>query len=76
MILNILTPKNLYDGVRELMNTHNMTTIDAIVHYCEKNDVDIETAAAMIAKNMNMVSDLQSEGEGLRLLPRTTRLPI
>jgi len=50
--------------------------MDAIVFYCERNEVEIETAAAMIKGNFRIKSQIQQEGELLNFLPKTAKLPI
>jgi hypothetical protein len=50
--------------------------MDAIVYYCERNDVEIETAAAMIKGNFRIKSQIQQEGELLHFLPKTAKLPV
>lgn len=76
MNINILTPEVLFKEIALIANKYSLSIMDSIVYYCEKNEFDIEVAATMVAKNKNMVASLQEEGERLRLLPRTARLPI
>jgi len=65
-----------YKEINILVKRHNMKYIDAVVFFCEKNEIEIETAAAMIASNYRMKSSLQMEGEELHFLPRSAKLPI
>lgn len=74
--LNILTANLVYDNISMISNSMGLNTLDSIIHYCDKNDLDIETVATFVAKNMNMVAALQNEGEELRLLPKTAKLPL
>lgn len=74
--LNILTANLVYDNISTISNSMGLNTLDSIVYYCDKNDLDIETIATFVAKNMNMVAALQNEGEELRLLPKTAKLPL
>ena len=50
--------------------------IDAIVEYCSKHNLEIETAAAIVKKSELIKSKLQQEAEILNILPKTTRLPV
>lgn len=50
--------------------------IDAIVMWCEKNNIEVETAAAWIKKDNSMKSKVQAEAEDLNILKRGARLPI
>lgn len=53
-----------------------MEYIDAVVYFCEKNSVDIETAAALIKNNAKLKASIQEEAEQLNYLPKTQKLPI
>ena len=37
-----------YKEIDRLVKNHNLSYMDAIVYYCEKNEIEIETAASMI----------------------------
>jgi hypothetical protein len=50
--------------------------MDAVVYYCEKNDIEIETAGALVKSNFRFKSYIQQEGETLRYLPKTAKLPV
>jgi hypothetical protein len=65
-----------YKEIDSLVKKHKLKYIDAVVFFCEKNEIEIETAAAMIAGNYRMKSSLQMEGEELHYLPKSAKLPI
>lgn len=50
--------------------------LDAILHYCEKHDIEIESIARYIKKNVVLKARLQEEAEELNYLQKTARLPI
>ena len=54
---------------------NNLSYIDAIIHFCDKNAVEIETAASLLKSNAKMKARLQQEFEDMRLLPQRARLP-
>lgn len=76
VLANALSTDTFYKELDILVNKHNLNYVDAVVHFCEKYEIEIETAAAMIRNNQRIKSSIQIEGEELRLLPRTPRLPI
>ena len=47
---------------------HNVSMIDAICDYCEKNNIEIETAAHLIAKNKSFKELLELEAKQNRML--------
>jgi hypothetical protein len=44
--------------------------------WCEKNKLEVETAAYWIKKDPTMKAKLQAEAENLNILKRGARLPI
>jgi len=46
--------------------------METITHYCEKNNIEVETAAKLLNKSIK--SKLQTEAEDLNFLPRSARL--
>jgi len=50
--------------------------IDAVVFYCEKHNIEIETAASIIKSNPKFRLKLQSSAEDLNFLPKRAKLPI
>lgn len=75
-LTKVISSEKFYKEIEALVRKHNLNYIDAVIHYCEKNEIEIEAAASMIKSNMRIKSQVQSEGEELRFLPRTAKLPI
>ena len=59
--------------VEDLISS-GLDVMDAIVHYCELNNIEIETAASIIKSNQRIKSRLQFEAERLNYLPKTSKL--
>jgi hypothetical protein len=72
----IVSAEIFYEAIDNLVKHHDLSYMDAIVYYCEKNDIEIETAASLIKGNFRIKSSIQSEGEQLNFLPKAARLPI
>ncbi len=64
------------EEIEVLCKDKNIEYIDAIVFWCEKNNLEIETAAYWIKKDPVMKSKIQFEAENLNVLKRGARLPI
>lgn len=62
--------------IEVLCKEKNIEYIDAIVFWCQKNNLEIETAAYWIKKDPVMKSKIQVEAENLNILKRGARLPI
>ena len=72
----IMSTDIFYKEIDILVRKHNLSYMDAIVYYCERNDLEIETAASMVRGNFRIKSQVQHEGEQLNFLPKTAKLPI
>lgn len=71
-----LSPQTFYVEIEKLVCQLNVSYMDAVVHYCEVNGLEIETAASIIKNNSKIRAIVQNEGEDLNLLPRTAKLPL
>jgi hypothetical protein len=48
--------------------------IDAIIFYCEKNEIEIEDFAAFVKENVKLKSLIKQEAENLNFIEKTARL--
>lgn len=62
--------------VEALVVKYKLDYMDAVVHLCEKNGIEIEAAASIIKNNIKIRSKIQSVAEDLNYLPRSARLPV
>ncbi len=62
--------------IHTLLNEKDMDYIDAIVYWCDKNDVDIDLAATLVKSDPNMVHQVQIDAEALNYVKKTARLTI
>ncbi len=62
--------------IEDLVKKHkDMSYMDAIVHYCEQNNIEIESAAKMLTKQLK--EKIQYQAQNLRLIkgPKPGVLP-
>jgi hypothetical protein len=64
------------EEIETLCKEKNLEYIDAVVVWCQKNNLEIETAAYWIKKDPTMKSKIQAEVENLNLLKSGAKLPI
>lgn len=74
VVNNGLTAEKFVSELDKIVKQFKIDTIDAIVYYCEKNNLEIETAAAMIKSNARIKARLQSDAESLNFLPKRAKL--
>ena len=73
---NFRTPMEFLQEIEHLVKTKNMEYIDAVLHFCNTQGIEIETAAELIKSSMAMKAKIQGEGESLGLLQRSAKLPL
>lgn len=62
--------------IQELVKSDNHTTyMDALVHYSEYNDIEIETIADLVKKIPVLKVSLLEEAENLNLVEKSAKLP-
>ena len=62
------------ENIESLVQKTRMSYIDAVMHYCEENKLEPETAGKMIGGKLKQ--NIQDEAEDLHLIERTSKLPI
>ena len=62
------------ENIENLVQQTKMTYIDAVMHYCEENKLEPETAGKMIGGKLKQ--NIQDEAENLHLIQRTSKLPL
>lgn len=72
----MLKNNSFIEDIEMLCVDKNIEYIDAIIMWCEKNNLEIEYAAEMIKKHPLMKSKVQYEAENLNFLQKSARLPI
>jgi hypothetical protein len=74
----MIVPNNVsfIEEIEKICSAKNIEYIDAIVIWCEKNNLEVEVAAGWIKKDPVMKSKVQAEAENLNVLKRGARLPF
>ena len=74
--LNFVSIVEFTKEIEKLVLEKRMEYIDAVMYFCDKNGVDIETAASLIKSNAKLKASIQVEAENLNYLPKTKQLPL
>ena len=74
--LNFVSIVEFTKEIEKLVSEKKMEYIDAVMYFCDKNGVDIETAASLIKSNAKLKASIQVEAENLNYLPKTKQLPL
>ena len=70
--LKVHTPEHFNAGVKELLP--HMSVLDAILAYCENNDLEYETVKQLIS--IDHKRKLRKEAEELNYIAKSAKLPI
>jgi|TARA_Y100000287_G_scaffold76664_1_gene60689 hypothetical protein len=71
----IVTPNKFALLIEDIVRTKRISYIDAVILYCEKNNIDPSTTKSMINKNLK--EKIAFEAQGLNMLKeKTAKLPI
>jgi mevalonate kinase len=76
MSIEVKTSSEFAREIEQLVKNHSLEYMDAVLHYCEKNEIEIESIAALVRANQTLKSKIQIEAEDLNFLPRSARLPL
>lgn len=77
--MDILPVKSLKDFQREIEQLafeKRIDFMDAVIMYCERTGMEIETAGSLIKTSAKMKARIQDEAEALNYFPKTAKLPI
>lgn len=75
-ISNIKSSADFVKEIDRLASIKGLTYFDAVMHYCEINNIEMETAASLIKQSTVLKARIQIEAENLNMLRRSGRLPI
>lgn len=67
---------NFVEEIEVICREKNIEYIDAVVMWCQRNNLEVETAAYWIKKDPTMRSKIQAEAENLNIIKRGARLPV
>ena len=71
-----MNSKELSLKIEAVVKEKKITYMDAVINYCEENDIDISTVSPLVNKSLK--EKIQDEAQRLRLLnlPQAGRLPV
>jgi len=74
MALQTQTSAEFYTKIVKLVEDTKLSYMDAVMHYCDLNNMEPETAAQLV--NTKLKAQIREEAEVLNFLPKTAKLPI
>ena len=74
MPLQTQTSNEFYQKIIKLVEDTKLSYMDAILHYCDQNGMEPETAAQLV--NTKLKAQIREEAEELNFFPKTAKLPL
>jgi hypothetical protein len=71
---HIAAVSSFIDEIELIRNNKQIHFMDAVLVYCERNEIELETIAKFIRNNVILKSKIQEEAEELNYLKKTTKL--
>ena len=72
--LDIITPTKFSLLIEQMVQTKNITYMDACLDYCKEKEIEPNSIARLVNKSLKQ--KIQMEAEQLHFLPKTNSLPV
>lgn len=73
---NIIDINDFLFEIEQIVTDKRIDYIDAVIIYCDRTGMEIETAAELIKKNAKIKAKLKTDAENVGYLPKTAKLPL
>ena len=76
-IESIKSTADFFKEIEKMVKEKNIEYFEAVILYCEKNNLEVETVASVVKQNSALKSKIQIEAENVKMLKRSSaRLPV
>lgn len=76
-IANMKSSLDFSIEIEKMVKEKKMDYFDAVIMYCEKNNIEIETAGSLVKQNSALKAKIQMEAENVNLVRKSgARLPL
>ena len=72
--LDIITPTKFSLLIEQMVQTKNISYMDACLEYCKEKEIEPNSIARLVNKALKQ--KIQMEAEELHFLPKTNSLPV
>jgi hypothetical protein len=69
-----ITPAMFAKEIDKIVRESKMDHIQAVLYYCEKNRIDLESVPQLL--NSSLKQKIELVAQDLHLLPKTSKLPL
>jgi hypothetical protein len=75
-LANIRSSSEFIKEIDLIVTSRKTSFLEAVLLYCEMNNLEVETAAAIIRQNTVLKAKIQMDAENVNMMKKTARLPI
>lgn len=76
-LLKVKSSSEFVLEIERIVKEKSIEYFEAVLHYCEMNNIEVETAAALVKQNSVLKNKIQVEAENINMIKRSSaRLPI
>ena len=75
-INQLINVQDFLQKIESIAAEKRLDYMDAVLWYCSKSGLEIETAAELIRKNAKMKARIKNDAENNGYFPKTAKLPI
>ena len=72
--MSLNTPKTFTLEIERIVREKEITHMDAVLWYCQKEGIEPETVGSLISKGLK--GKIEANARELNFLPRTAQLPV
>ena len=73
---NMISPTDFIKSIEKIVADSGTDYIDAVMDYCTKHGIEVETAADIIKSNSSIKMKVRIDAEKMNVVEKTTRLPL
>jgi hypothetical protein len=72
----LINVQDFLQKIESIVIEKRLEYFDAVLYYCEKTGLELETAADLIRKNAKLKARIKQDAENQGYLAKTAKLPI
>ena len=72
----LINVQDFLQKIDEIVIEKKIEYLEAVLYYCEKTGLEVETAAQLIRRNAKMKARVRLDAESAGYFPKTAKLPI
>jgi|TARA_B100001971_G_C17894337_1_gene384675 hypothetical protein len=72
--MTLRTPKTFALEIENIVNEKNISHMEAVLWYCQKQEIELESIGSLVSKGLK--EKIEANARELNFLPKQAQLPI